>query len=278
MGKIGISTLKQARDNVVEIDTVLRLSIKGWIQLARSGPLVEALGNLDRLTNAQFDAHLSAERVQTARSDEQYASAEKDRGFPLLHHSATVALWGALEAAVEDLALEYLEHDRSALDRPPLASIKIPLVEFSKLSNSERLGFLLAEFTRRSSSEFRPGIGRFEPILELVGLSGGFDSALKRDLLELQQVRNVLVHRAGVADARIVKQCPWLGLNAGSRITVLHDQYARYFGATLIYLFELIVRMMVRDGRSREDAEREVQFADALNALRCKSVRPADSP
>lgn len=52
------------------------------------------------------------------------------------------------------------------------------------------------------------GVARFETLLALVELSGAIDEEHRKGLFELQQVRNVIVHRAGIVDRRLREQCP----------------------------------------------------------------------
>jgi hypothetical protein len=84
------------------------------------------------------------------------------------------------------------------------------------------------------------GIGRFEAILDACGLSGGLSDDYRRDLFELSQVRNLVVHRFSVADERFFKSCPWFGLSVGERLILpearLHAYIvaARNYGACIL--------------------------------------------
>jgi uncharacterized protein YutE (UPF0331/DUF86 family) len=49
------------------------------------------------------------------------------------------------------------------------------------------------------------GCGRFESLLDTIGLGGSVEETVKRLFLELSQVRNIVVHKAGKADKRIVE-------------------------------------------------------------------------
>lgn len=263
--------LHRALDAVDEIDRVLHLSMRGIANVAASVPLVEALANLDRV-RGEGDPVEAERKIATARREADFAEKEAARDFPVLHAHATVALWGVLEATVEDLVLAYLENDPSCLTHQSFAPVRIPLAEFEQLEKPERLRLLLSEYKRNSKAELKLGIGRFETILEPVRLAGGMKEDLRRDLYEHQQVRNVIVHRGGVVDRRLLLNCPWLGFTAGTTIVVSHDMYRKYMRGVDVYFIELMVRMLVRDGFSREAAEAR------LHAEADRRAEYADSP
>src|SRR5437016_5050276 len=118
MARPGSAPLHRAREAVEELDRVLHLSIRGIAQLSKSAPLIEALENYDRVIGTEVDPVESERRIALARAEAEFAQRELDRGFPILHSHATVALWGILEATIEDVALEFLEADASSLAHP----------------------------------------------------------------------------------------------------------------------------------------------------------------
>ena len=74
------------------------------------------------------------------------------------------------------------------------------------------------------------------------GLSGPVDDNVRRDLFELNQIRNAWVHRSGFADRRLVESCPWLNLKVGDAIRIDHKTTERYYNSVMAYALELIVR------------------------------------
>lgn len=227
--------------------------------MSRSAPLVEALENLERVSGTDVDLAKSERRIASARAEAEFAQRELDRGFPILHSHAVVALWGILEATIEDVVLEFLGADPASLTHPSIASIRIPLAEFEQLDRPDRLRFLLAEYTRSSKADLKLGVNRFETLLELVRLSGPVEEGLRRDFFEHHQVRNAIVHRAGLADRRLLTQCPWLGLTVGAPIVISHERYLQYRTAIARHLVELVIRMFVREGLTRTEAEARVR-------------------
>ena len=71
---------------------------------------------------------------------------------------------------------------------------------------------------------------------------------MRKNLIELNQVRNVLVHRGGKADRRFNDACPWLGKAVGDPVTITHAAFVKYFESVSSYTVELIARVGVRFG------------------------------
>lgn len=55
--------------------------------------------------------------------------------------------------------------------------------------------YITKELSRSLNADFKRGVGQFEAILDAIGLAGPVDPDVRRTLLELNEVRNVLVHR-----------------------------------------------------------------------------------
>ncbi len=105
---------------------------------------------------------------------------------------------------------------------------------------------LVAELQQVTGAKFRPGAARFEALLEVCGLSGPVDEDVQRDLIELANVRNVILHRMSTVDDRFVAACPWTNLTVGSRLKVTNADYDRYRNAVFNYLTAVNVRMRTR--------------------------------
>jgi len=257
--------LHRATDALDEINRVLHLSIRGIAQMAKSAALVEALENLER-DNGEALSKEAESRIERAQREAQFAQKEVDRGFPVLHAHAVVAIWGVLEAIIEDLVLAYLENEPDLLSQPAFATIRVPLAEYEQLERGERLRFLVSEYARNSKADLKLGIGRFETMLEPVRLAGGVKDEVRRDLLEHQQIRHVLVHRAGIADRKLASHCPWLDIPVGTATEITHRQYFKFLRAVEAYLIEVMVRMLVRDGVPRDEAEDRIRKRGASDA------------
>jgi len=92
------------------------------------------------------------------------------------------------------------------------------------------------------SSEQRLALDCFEALLKVVGLAGKVEDKIRRDIYELQQLRHTIVHRASLADRKLVDACPWLELIPGGRIFISHEQYRRLMSAVNKYVPLVIQR------------------------------------
>jgi hypothetical protein len=139
-----------------------------------------------------------------------------------------VAIWAALEVLVEDVAVGFLLSFPSARKSESLSKIKVSWAEVETLTDEELMRLLIQNLEVSSGAKNRVGIGRFEAVLTPLGFSLDVDPRAKKYLLELKEIRNVILHRGSVADARICSKCPWLGLKAGDKLIVTHDMFHIY--------------------------------------------------
>jgi hypothetical protein len=178
----------------------------------------------------------------------ELAKSEIENDFPLAHSAAIMGVWGALEAMVEDLAICWMMYNPSVLDEPKVAKIKGPLVEFQKMSEEDRLRFLVAELQRDLGSEFKGGANKFESLLGAIGLGGPVDKRVKDVIFEAQNLRNLFAHRGGVADSRFISKCPHLKYSVGDSVRIGYGHYWHILNGLLMYDMIVMNRCRVIDG------------------------------
>jgi hypothetical protein len=243
------SPLRAYLDDVEELERLLHLSMRG-ISMVRAMPKA-----FDALALVEPDEYAS-EDARARRADvgeyARLAQEEVDRGFPLLHAQAVISLWTGLECVIRNLAAAWFRNRPQAYQVDLAKRIRVRLGEYQALSLDER-GYHIVELIEQEvSASLKLGVGRFEALLEPIGLVGGVPDAVRRTLFELSQIRNVLVHRRGVADRRVVEQCPWLNLVLGEVVIVSHEQFRRYHASSVAYIMELIQRLRLFFGQDRD--------------------------
>jgi hypothetical protein len=241
---------------IEQINHLLHLSMRNIAQTTKAPALVEAILNLEASDKGTELSEAQRARLVEAESDAKFAQLEMEQGFPLLHAHALVAMWGAVEVTINDYLVALLLHDPTALAQEAISKTRISVAEFELLDREDRMRLLLEDLGRTLKTEYKRGVNRFELLLGAFGLSGPVDEDIKTRLFEMFHIRNVLVHRASIADGRFVKACPWMGLNVGERVVVDHDRYLRLSGA--VYKYLTIVVNRVRDRgipRSTDKAE-----------------------
>jgi len=223
---------------------IVHLSVTGISALRGIPRVVEVLAKVqDKSGDPQSQAAFAR-----AKKEAELAQQEIDEGFPVLHAQAVIALWSALEAAVRVFVARWLQHHNAAMEVEAVQKLRVRIGEYERLEGEDRFFYILDRLEQELSASLRSGVTRFETILEPFGLSGGVEDEVRRNVFELNHVRNVLVHRSGVADRRLVEACPWLGLSAGDPVKIDHRTYERYLGAVMNYDIELIARVGERFG------------------------------
>lgn len=204
------------------------------------------------------DGHLEfegdVEELESARKMAELAQREVDGGFALLHSQAVVSLWSSLEDLLRTFLARWLANEASAKQADSVQKLKITLGEYESMDEEERSFYVVELLERELQSPLRHGVSRFESVLEPFGLSGRIGKATQKDIYELYHVRNVLVHRRGFADRRLIQACPWLGVEVGDPLVVSHKMYAGYSKAVADYVLELIQRVRVHFGLGRYKA------------------------
>lgn len=168
------------------------------------------------------------------------AANEFDKGYPLLNAHALVGLWGAFEAMIDDLLVGFLVNEPASLRNETFAKLKIPQA-VRVLEKDEQMRWLIAKF--RLTIGKRRGVDRVELLLTPFGLSGAVDADIKQEILGMHHIRNVLVHRASIADRRVVEGCPWLHLTVGEPILVNIDMFKTFSSAMDRYVLEVVHRV-----------------------------------
>jgi len=203
-----------------------------------------------------------------------FAEAQKTNGAPYLFSLCTVRLWALLEALVDELVVEAMKDPGSCTDQVLLSKLKGPLVEFKVASSDEQAEFLAETLKQAVDAPLKLGAGRFEAILGPVGLGGEVDDHVRKNLFELSQVRNCVVHKGAKADRRFLEACPWLDIDRGAEIQVTAAMFERYMTAAFWYAVELRGRVDERGGGSRDES---VPAALAMLADLLKPSVPADA-
>jgi len=182
----------------------------------------------------------------------RYGAEQLTAGMPYLYGLATVQLVTILEAAVTDACIEALIIWPGLRQRVAIRDIQGPLVEFAAMTSMEQAEYIVAAIAERTGRKLKSSVGRFEAVLDAIGLDGGVDDRVRKIIREMLEIRNVVIHRRGHADMRLVRNCPWLGVSVGTEIRITKAMFDRYLAAMKCYVVELFCRWSVLDGASEE--------------------------
>lgn len=231
-------------ESVGHLGQVLDMSIRGITAFQAMPQIVTAVAK----AKGREEHEDTARELAKAESRAAFALREAENGFPVFNANTALSVWSQLEAGVRLFLARWLENEKAALDVEAVQRLKVKIGEYERLQGEDRYFYIIDRLEQETVAPLKCGVGRFEVILELFGLSGKVDPDVQRDLFELNQVRNCLLHRAGRADRRLVDACPWLGLEVGQQIKVPGEATQRYISSVLLYVTELVCRVGERFG------------------------------
>jgi len=266
--------LKNALVDIERVNDVLHISMNGISKLKGMPGLVQVLQDLDGVIGRSQKANRASQAIR-ARKEARMASREVRDGFPLLHQQATILLYSALEATVKDLLTAWITNRPDALEIEKIQKIKVPIAEFIRQDSEHQSMTILHALERETDAPLKSGVGRFEALLKVFGLDGPVPDEVRKNLQELAHVRHTIVHHRARADARLIENCPWLGLKEGDVIIVKHDDWSRYRSASLKYITELVCRVGEKYGRDvRTFLAKQEERRKKTGAKSSKSPQP----
>jgi hypothetical protein len=186
------------------------------------------------------------ERMERLKLLEDFASEQAKRGFPYLHCLALVRLWTILEVYIQDIIVWTLSNISEVRELSSIRKIKGPLIEFSSASLQRQSEFIVNVLYDDLSARLKRGVGRFEDVLNVINLGGSIEDNVRKYILEIAEIRNIIVHNNGFVDDKFINNCPWLSYNVGDPILISNAQYLRYFFAVSWYIIEIDIRHSLR--------------------------------
>lgn len=223
------------------IEKALLERLRGFEEFCRVACYaITEIRGLPRLVEA---LRKSEEVIERADSIADIAKREHESGFATLFEFSTVFAWGALETSIRDMTINWLLHVPESRQCDKIRRLKIPFADYEALDPRDRMRFLVGLLENDLGASLKPGIGRFECLFSLVGLGGSVDNNVRRDLLEMAAVRNVIVHNLGVVDDRFSSLCPWYVAGIGDRVKVSKDTYGKYRDAVFAYAIAIVERV-----------------------------------
>jgi hypothetical protein len=242
-------------DDLFDLDSFVNCSVEGIGYGTRAVELTDKLKALGMPQLKDETAYIR--RRKHFENLEGFAQREASNGHPYLFSLACIKLCSILEAAVDHVLVELLRNPSTVSSSSRLLRLKGPLIEFMGASELERIIYLREALKQDIAADLKIGAGRFESILDALGLSGTITPSIRKALLELHEIRNVVVHNMGKADKHFKNRCPWIAIEVGESVQVTQVQYRAYNTSGLWYLIELDQRWgdkVTNMGRSK-DAE-----------------------
>lgn len=182
------------------------------------------------------EKHFDDEMYKFAENMSRLAKEEVDNGFARIYNQVAVGLWATLEATMVNVAAGWIYNNKKSKEIESIAKLKIRMCEYEGLTEMGRCEYIVEQLERDIGGAQKLGVSRFETLLGNFYKTESVPAQIKKYLYELSQVRNVILHRAGIADESIIKACPWLGLRNGQKIVVTKKMMHRYFNSAMLYM------------------------------------------
>ena len=172
-----------------------------------------------------------------------YAKTQQPVFHDLLAH-VLVRLHGLLDAFVADAVLFMIEHQTQRIEGTRAGRLTGPIVAFVVLDPAERADRLYEMLLNDLGGADTAGVGRYESVLEAVGLKGPVAPAVRKLLYTTSKLRNCIVHRNGVVDRRLANDIPDLQASLGMRLALEASLARACLFATMWYFLEVQRRVL----------------------------------
>jgi hypothetical protein len=236
---------EQFLDYVCDENRILRTCKSGLIQTRDMVGFIKALSKY-KVQEENITEIEATKMVNVAVRQSEFAQQEIEKNFPLLHAHALISHWSALEALIQNIMISWFINVPDVLKSDTFRKIKISLADFECLDKNERMQLLFYDLEQHIKAKSKYGVDRFEVLLDTIDLSGSIDQDVKQSIYELSQVRNIIVHRASIADRKLVENCPWLNLAIGEIVIINSEKYHNYSEAMSKYVWCLLERVTLR--------------------------------
>lgn len=277
-----LTIIARKREEIRELELFAQLSERALHQGTRAVEMIDWQRDTATFLGepSPYDTDETYRRAKKhAEATAAFAKSENDAGQPYLFSTCSVRLVALLEALVDDLVAQAIQEPAIPKNHQILSKLKGPLLEFAAAAPDEQAEYLTETLKQAVEAPLKTGSGRFEALLDPVGLGGPIPDVIRRALCELVQVRNVLMHKGAKADRRLIESCPWLGYGRGDKVAVTQKRFHGYRLAAYWYLVEIHGRVHDRFGEPRRvdgttlmnDVQRDVSAALGY-------TDPSDSP
>lgn len=253
--------ISRANDELSHLGRFVNICARALEQSTRAVEIVELYQRIAKFRDDASSLMTEKDLIKAKKEAgevELFARKQKEDGFPYLYSLALVRLWGILEAMVDDIVVDFMRRPAQCKDKDFFYSMKGPLLEFATASPEQQADLLTERLKDAVQAGLKLGVGRFEAMLEPIGLGGGIDPDIRRVLFELSQVRNAIVHKAGVADRRFVESCPWMNLKRGERLKVNGGDFHLYMVSAYYYALVLRLRTLQLSGCEKTQELKDV--------------------
>ena len=205
---------------------------------------IDKLGELCRVAISGVDILVQAFELvgldlENEHADLRYAQQraleEEKQGHRLLLAHSVVALWGALETAIPQFCRDWLLAFPQTLEFPAFSKLRLPMSVVLEEDRTVVMEQCVEEVSRSAGAPLKVGVGRFELLLQALGIIVPLAKEERDLFFEFSKLRNVFAHQSGIADRRFVAECPSFGATVGEPVPMRWGHYHAYSGIVAQY-------------------------------------------
>src|SRR6266446_3033421 len=160
------------------------------------------------------------------------AKLSERQEFSLLCANTLVALCGGLENLVKDVVAAAFLENIQFVEKLADQSLRVYASDMLIRSDEERARSLVDGLYQKESAR-RGHTERFMQILRYIDREIEIERQSHTAIDEAYEVRNVIVHRGGKVDARLIKSVPTLNQNIGNPVDIGESVFRGYRRAIL---------------------------------------------
>jgi len=149
---------------------------------------------------------------------------EVESGLPKLNSHVLVNIWSAFETCFNEYCVLSIVSNPSLAASESMKKIRIPAAYLYQSDPTATASAVLEEVVRSTGASMKGGLGRFTCVLEHLGINVALEPEIRKDFIIASKLRNVIVHRFGIADARFVTECPDVDVEIGQKVLVTRDR------------------------------------------------------
>jgi len=165
--------------------------------------------------------------LQLSKNDSQFARDEIKRDFSIVRMHSAIGLWSAIETMVENVLASHINKHPELRDKikEKYPDIKIKNKPNEPLENSTLR--LIKNLENLCDGET---VGkRYEEMLSAVGLEFSISDEIATGLNDLNEFRNLALHRRSIVDARFLAKSSFKTHKVGEKFTISDDEYIRFY-------------------------------------------------
>jgi hypothetical protein len=198
---------------------------------------------------ASTDALMYAIQAIESLDDALHADSKK-HWESILIGQGLITIWSTVEVCLRDILIEWLLINRAAWKSKRIADLKISIADWEAMDRRARATWIVASLWRTIGTAEHNPIGRFATLFDALDVPRALPDSpytiqgdTGRLVIELWAIRNVIVHRMGVIDAKFCADCPHFSGKEGEPIVLTMKSYGTYANAAIDFLQAMIMRI-----------------------------------